>query len=229
MASNRTRTRRSSATLANEGGLLGISGVSGDIRDFEKAADEGNERAKLALDVYVSEIRRYLGGMLVELGGADAIVFTGGIGENGRRIRTAVCQGLDEFGIRLCADANERASGECDVAAEGRSRADLGHTDERRDDRCRSSQRTFGKLRSVTMFVAKVTGSLVSTHKVETMVGSKLLVVEPYRLEAKNRKSLATTGRTFIAVDSLVRRGRLRAAHARIECAVDPRNEAHAD
>ncbi len=53
------------------------------------------------------------------------------------------------------------------------------------------------------MFVAKVTGSLVSTHKVDSMVGSKLLVVEPYRLEATNRDSLVTTGRTFIAVDSL--------------------------
>ena len=53
------------------------------------------------------------------------------------------------------------------------------------------------------MFVAKVTGSLVSTHKVDAMVGSKLLVVEPYRLDGKKRDSLVTTGRTFIAVDSL--------------------------
>lgn len=53
------------------------------------------------------------------------------------------------------------------------------------------------------MFVAKVTGSLVSTQKVETMVGYKLLIVEPYRLEPKQRKSLATTGRTFVAVDTL--------------------------
>jgi ethanolamine utilization protein EutN len=53
------------------------------------------------------------------------------------------------------------------------------------------------------MFVAKVTGSLVSTQKVEAMVGHKLLVVEPYRLEAKQRKSLTTTGRTFIAVDTV--------------------------
>ena len=53
------------------------------------------------------------------------------------------------------------------------------------------------------MFVARVTGSLVSTQKIDTMVGWKLLVVEPYRLEAKERKSLATTGRTFIAVDML--------------------------
>jgi ethanolamine utilization protein EutN len=53
------------------------------------------------------------------------------------------------------------------------------------------------------MFVAKVTGSLVSTHKVDSMVGSKLLVVEPYRIDGKTRKSLETTGRTFVAVDSL--------------------------
>ena len=106
------------ARLANDGGLLGISGVSGDIRDLEEAADAGHQRAKLALDVYVSEIRRHLGGLLVELGGADAIVFTGGIGENGRRIRTAVCQGLDEFGIRLDPNANETASGEADLTDE---------------------------------------------------------------------------------------------------------------
>ena len=53
------------------------------------------------------------------------------------------------------------------------------------------------------MFVAKVTGSVVATQKVEEMVGSKLMVVEPYRLEAKERKSLSTTGRTFIAVDTI--------------------------
>ncbi len=53
------------------------------------------------------------------------------------------------------------------------------------------------------MFVAKVTGSLISTQKVESMVGYKLLIVEPYRLEAKQRKSLVTTGRTFVAVDTL--------------------------
>lgn len=95
--------------LANQGGLLGLSGgVSGDIRDLEQAAAQGNERAQLALDVYVAEIRRHLGGLLVTLGGADAIVFTGGIGENGAKIRSAVCQGLDELGIVLDATINEQ-------------------------------------------------------------------------------------------------------------------------
>ncbi len=66
------------------------------------------------------------------------------------------------------------------------------------------------------MFVAKVTGSLVSTQKVDSMVGYKLLVVEPYRLDAESRTRLVTTGRTFVAVDTLgAGRGRLRADHSR--------------
>ncbi len=88
--------------LGNKGGLLGLSdNLSGDIRDLEKGASEGNAAAQLALDVYVSEIRRHLGGMMMALGGADAIVFTGGIGENGMRIRETICEGLDDFGIVL--------------------------------------------------------------------------------------------------------------------------------
>ena len=68
--------------LANQSGLLGLSGVSGDLRDIDEAAAAGNARAKLALDVFAASMRHYLGAYLVELGGADAIVFTGGIGEN---------------------------------------------------------------------------------------------------------------------------------------------------
>ena len=94
--------------LSTQAGLLGLSnGVSGDIRDLEQAADAGNTDAKLALDVYVAEIRRQMGGMLMALGGLDAIVFTGGIGENGAGIRKAVCEGLDDLGIRLSESSNE--------------------------------------------------------------------------------------------------------------------------
>ncbi|MFN9551488.1 MAG: acetate/propionate family kinase [Pirellulaceae bacterium] len=93
--------------LANQGGLLGLSrGLSGDIRDLEQAAAQGNQDAQLALDVYVAEIRRHLGGMVFLLGGTDAIVFTGGIGENGVGIREAVCRDLESIGIRLDAAAN---------------------------------------------------------------------------------------------------------------------------
>ncbi len=101
--------------LAEKSGLLGLSGVSGDVRDLEQAASAGNERAQLALDVFTSEIRRYLGGMLVELGGLDVLVFTGGIGENGTRVRAAVCQDLEGLGIELDATANESTKGETKI------------------------------------------------------------------------------------------------------------------
>ncbi len=105
--------------LAERSGLLGLSGVSGDVRDLEEAAAGGNARARLALDVFTSDVRKALGAMLAELGGADAIVFTGGIGENGVRIRTAVVGGLDELGIVLDSAANATAKGESKISAAG--------------------------------------------------------------------------------------------------------------
>ena len=101
--------------LASDSGLLGLSGISGDLRDLERVAAEGNARARLALDVYVAGVRHYLGGMLVELGGTEAIVFTGGIGENSLPIRSAVCDSLEELGIVLDTTANETAAGEAKI------------------------------------------------------------------------------------------------------------------
>jgi acetate kinase len=98
--------------LASQGGLLGLSGRSGDIRDLEAAAAQGDAGAQLALDVFVEEIRRHLGGMLVALGGAETIVFTGGIGEKGANIRRRVCAGLEELGIVVDPAANEAVRGE---------------------------------------------------------------------------------------------------------------------
>jgi acetate kinase len=103
--------------LANQCGLLGLSGVSSDLRDIAEAAEKGNARAKLALEVYVANIRHYLGAYLVELGGADVIVFTGGIGENRASIRTDVLRGLQEFGIVLDPTLNESAKDEAKVSA----------------------------------------------------------------------------------------------------------------
>jgi len=100
------------AHLASHGGLLGLSDLSGDVRDLETAAADGNELAQLALDVFVEEIRRQLGGMIVALGGTDAIVFTGGIGEKGAVIRQRVCAGLEELGSQLDAKANQTLQGE---------------------------------------------------------------------------------------------------------------------
>jgi acetate kinase len=81
--------------------MLGMSGVSPDMRDIEKAAAEGNARAKLAIDAFVESVRRFIGEYLVMLGGADVLVFTGGIGENGAAIREGVCNNLQWAGIDL--------------------------------------------------------------------------------------------------------------------------------
>jgi len=106
------------ADLATASGLLGLSGVSGDVRDLEEAAAGGNGDAQLALDVFTTEVRRHLGGLLVELGGADVIVFTGGIGENGVNIRRAVCKDLQQLGIALDDARNSAAAGEAKISSD---------------------------------------------------------------------------------------------------------------
>ena len=87
--------------LSSKGGLLGVSGLSADVRDLEEAAAKGHTRAKLALDLFVASIRQYLGAYLTILGGADAIVFSGGIGENSSLIRSGVCRNMSWAGIEL--------------------------------------------------------------------------------------------------------------------------------
>lgn len=104
--------------LANRSGLAGLSGTSGDLRDIEEAAGRGDAKAKLALDLYVASIRQYLGGYLALLGGADAVVFTGGIGENSRLIREGVCERMEWAGIVLDGQKNAAAKGEAVVSAE---------------------------------------------------------------------------------------------------------------
>ena len=93
--------------MSKEGGLLGLSGGAGnDIRDLYAAIDVGNAEAALALDVFVHEIRRWIGAFLVQMGGCEALVFTAGIGENGRLVRERVCAGLTELGIALDPERN---------------------------------------------------------------------------------------------------------------------------
>ena len=93
--------------LSKEGGLKGLAGgLSNDIRDIQDAASKGNAKARLALDVFVSEARRWIGGYFLQLNGADAIVFTAGIGENRTELRAAICADLDQLGIVLDADKN---------------------------------------------------------------------------------------------------------------------------
>lgn len=90
-----------------KGGLLGISGVSNDLRYVLEAADGGNERAKLAVDVFVTGIVHYIGAFFLDLGGLTDLVFTAGIGEHSDRIRAMVCQRLGSIGVKLDAEANQ--------------------------------------------------------------------------------------------------------------------------
>jgi acetate kinase len=103
--------------LANESGLEGLSGAGRDLRDIEAAAEGNDAKAILALDVYITAVRHYLGAYLVELGGADAIVFTGGIGENSVAMRQAICRDLGWLGIALDPTKNQSAKGEVRIDA----------------------------------------------------------------------------------------------------------------
>ncbi len=103
--------------LGKEGGMLGMSGVSPDMRDVEKAAAEGNGRAKLALDAFVESVRGFIGTYLVALGGCDVLAFTGGIGENGAAIRDAICRNLGFAGIVLDPQKNNVRGRETKISA----------------------------------------------------------------------------------------------------------------
>lgn len=93
--------------LNKESGLLGLSGVSNDARDIRDAAAEGNEDAKLAVDVLIDSIRHWAGSFFFKMGGAEVISFTAGIGENDAELRAAVCAGLEGLGVIIDPAANE--------------------------------------------------------------------------------------------------------------------------
>ena len=93
--------------LTQEGGLKGLSGVSNDVRDISEAAAKGNSRARLALDVFVASARHWIGSYLLQLNGADAIVFTAGAGENRAELRAAICADLENLGIRMDPEKNQ--------------------------------------------------------------------------------------------------------------------------
>ncbi len=92
--------------LTKQSGLLGVSGISNDVRDIGDAASKGNANAKLALDVFVASARHWIGSYFLQLNGADAIVFTAGTGENRAELRAAICANLENLGIKIDAEKN---------------------------------------------------------------------------------------------------------------------------
>lgn len=109
--------------LNRESGLRGLSGLSADIRDLEQAALEGNEHAKLALEVFAYRARKYIGAYAAALEGLDAVAFTGGIGEHSASMRSRICQGLDFLGLRLDEARNKTTDGHAamNISAESSS------------------------------------------------------------------------------------------------------------
>ena len=103
--------------LQKNGGLMGISGVSGDLRYVLEAAEAGNERAKLAVDVFVTGIVHFIGAFAMDLGGLDYLVFTAGIGEHSDYVRARVCEKLSLLGAQIDEEKNRRS--ESDISAEG--------------------------------------------------------------------------------------------------------------
>ena len=100
--------------------MLGMSGISPDMRDIELAAADANPRgarAKLAIAAFVEAVRHYIGAYLVVLGGCDVLVFTGGIGENGVAIREAICRNLEWAGIHLDRNKNQVRGQETEISA----------------------------------------------------------------------------------------------------------------
>ncbi len=104
--------------LNKKSGVLGISGVSSDFRDLEDAANEGNERAQYALDIFTTRVKRYIAGYMAEIGETDAIVFTGGIGENSIEMRKAIMEGFEQFGIKIDEEANNVRGDEHVISSE---------------------------------------------------------------------------------------------------------------
>lgn len=103
---------QATALFNKKSGMQGVSGVSSDMRDLWAAADSGNDRARLALDMFIYRVKKYVGAYAAAMGGADIILFTGGIGENDHHVRARVCEGLEYMGVSFDKKLNDGLRGE---------------------------------------------------------------------------------------------------------------------
>lgn len=103
--------------INKKSGLLGISGIGNDMRDIEAGAEAGNERARLALEIFCYRGKKYIGAYAAAMGGLDAVVFTAGIGEHSPTIRSMMCRDLEFLGIKIDPEKNESFTGEGDISA----------------------------------------------------------------------------------------------------------------
>ena len=118
MQENNISPKEMENILNKESGVLGVSGVSSDFRDLEAAAKDGNERAQYALDMFITRAKRYIAGYMAEIGSVDAIVFTGGIGENSIDMRKDIMDGFQQFGIEIDEEKNNVRGGAHEVSTD---------------------------------------------------------------------------------------------------------------
>src|SRR5262245_39808278 len=118
MRQGRLQSHEIDEMLNRKSGLLGISGVSGDMREILARMKQGHQRARLAFDIYAHRLQAGIGAMVAVLGGIDALVFTAGVGENSPEVRSAACGKLGFLGLKLDDGANARVSADEDVAAQ---------------------------------------------------------------------------------------------------------------
>lgn len=104
--------------LNKKSGVLGISGISSDFRDLDEAADNGNERAELALEIFAYQVKKYIGAYAAAMSGIDALVFTAGIGENNSSLRKRVVTDLEFLGIEIDEEKNRQRGSEMDISKE---------------------------------------------------------------------------------------------------------------
>ena len=105
------------ALMNKKSGVLGVSGISSDLRDLSAAADKGDERAKLALDMFTYTVKKRIGAGSAAMGGVDVVVFTAGVGENDSATRAAVVEGLEYMGIKIDPEKNKVRGEACDISA----------------------------------------------------------------------------------------------------------------
>ena len=117
MRQGRLQSEEIDDVLNKESGLLGISGISGDMREIIAAMKRGHSRAKLAFDIYIHRLQAGIGAMIAVLGGVDALIFSGGVGENSAQVRNAACKQLVFLGLKLEDAANEQLTPDRDIAA----------------------------------------------------------------------------------------------------------------
>ena len=118
IANNEHLTPTETLNLLNKkSGLMGLSGVSSDMRDVYTAAEAGNERAQMTLDIWAYRVKKYIGAYAAAMGGLDAVIFTAGIGENDKRSRASVCEGLEFMGIKLDPEKNNIRGVEAEISA----------------------------------------------------------------------------------------------------------------